>query len=85
MTILALADCGRVRAEAPPQGLGDWGGLRTFLTDHGVDLTLSYINEVATNVRGGASDQTQDAEQIYFGGALVCANLFAFDVLGALD
>ena len=63
----------------------DWEGLRTFLTDHGVDLTLSYINEVATSVRGGASQETQDAEQIYFAGAVVCANLFALDVLGALD
>jgi len=76
--MLALADCGSVRAEEPPEGLlGDWGGLRTFLTDHGVDLTLGYINEVATNVRGGASQETQDAEQIYFGGALDLQRIFA--------
>jgi len=78
MTILALADCGWVRADEPEEGLlGDWGGLRTFLTDHGVDLTLGYINEVATDVRGGARRETQDAEQIYFGGAFDLQREFA--------
>ena len=76
--ILATADCGWTRAAESPEGLlGDWGGLRTFLVNHGVDLDLSYINEVASNVRGGASQETADAEQIYFGGSLDLERLFA--------
>jgi porin len=67
-----------VRAEGSPQGLlGDWGGLRPFLVDHGVDLELSYINEFASNVRGGDSQKTADAEQIYFGGSLDLDRIFA--------
>jgi porin len=71
--ILALATVGYggARAEESPDGLlGDWGGLRSFLLDRGVDLELSYINEVASNMRGGGSQETQDAEQVYFGGSL---------------
>jgi porin len=68
---LAMAGHDLVRAEESPEGLlGDWGGLRTLLINHGVDLELSYINEIASNVRGGANQETQDAEQIYFGGSL---------------
>jgi porin len=75
---LATAGCGWARAGDSTEGLlGDWGGLRTFLVDHGVDLELSYINEVASNVRGGAGMDTEDAEQVYFGGSLDLAQLFA--------
>jgi porin len=69
---------GGARAEESPEGLlGDWGGLRTLLVDHGADLQLSYINEAAANVRGGASQETQDAEQVYFGGTLDLQRLVA--------
>jgi porin len=75
---LAVISCGWVRAEESAQGLlGDWGGLRPFLADHGVDLELSYINEAAKNVRGGVGQKTADAEQVYFGGTLDLERLFA--------
>jgi porin len=78
MVILATAYCRGARAVEPSEGLlGDWGGLRTFLVNHGVDLELSYINEFASNVRGGANQKTADAEQIYFGGSLDLEHLFA--------
>src|SRR5260370_33232316 len=79
MVILATAYCGRARAVESSEGLlGDWGGLRPFLVDHGVDLELSYINEFASNVRGGgATQKTADAEQVYFGGSLDLERLFA--------
>jgi porin len=78
MSLLGMADCGWARGEEPTEGLlGDWGGLRTILVDHGVDLELSYINEAASNVRGGTRQETQDAEQIYFGGALDLERIFA--------
>ena len=38
---------------------------------------MSYINEVASNVRGGANQETQDAEQIYFGGSFDLERIFA--------
>jgi porin len=75
--ILATAG-GFARAEQSSEGiLGDWGGLRPFLADHGVDLELSYINEAAANVRGGLRREAQDAEQIYFGGSLDLQRIFA--------
>jgi hypothetical protein len=32
---------------------GDWGGLRSWLSDRGIDLGLSYLSEPAWNVAGG--------------------------------
>ena len=32
---------------------GDWGGLRSWLNNHGIDLDLSYLSEPAWNVAGG--------------------------------
>jgi porin len=76
--IVAAVGGDLARAEESAQGLlGDWGGLRPFLVNHGVDLELSYINEVASNVRGGAAQETQDAEQVYFGGTFDFERLFA--------
>jgi len=78
MGILATTYCGSARTAESSEGLlGDWGGLRTFLVNHGVDLELSYINEFASNVRGAAAQKTADAEQIYFGGSLDLERLFA--------
>jgi porin len=54
-----------------PQGVfGDWGGLRTYLYDHGVNLEVSYINEFAANTQGGDSREAAYADQIYVGGWL---------------
>jgi porin len=33
--------------------LGDWGGLRTWLSNHGIDLGVSYLSESAWDVAGG--------------------------------
>ncbi len=32
---------------------GDWGGARTWLSDHGIDLRLNWLTENAGNVSGG--------------------------------
>ena len=32
---------------------GDWGGLRSWLSNHGIDLGLSYLSEPAWDVAGG--------------------------------
>jgi porin len=49
---------------------GDWGGLKSGLAAHGVDLEASYINEFAANVRGGATKEKADADQFYLHGVL---------------
>jgi porin len=71
LAILLIAAPGLAHGAESVQGLfGDWGGLRSGLAARGVDLELSYINEFAANVRGGASRETADADQIYLGGSL---------------
>lgn len=50
--------------------LGDLGGVRTKLHDNGVDFTLAYTNEFATNVRGGARKEATIADQILLGADL---------------
>jgi carbohydrate-selective porin OprB len=42
-------------AETPQGVFGTWGGLRTALSDYGVEFELTYINESAANVGGGGS------------------------------
>jgi porin len=48
---------------------GDWGGARSWLFAHGIELEGSYINEFALTA-GGAPSATADADQFYVGGAL---------------
>ena len=69
--MLLGAALGVAHSAEVPQGLfGDWGGLRSYLVEHGVDLELSYINEFAANTQGGTSREAAYADQIYFGGSL---------------
>ncbi len=53
-----------------PHLLGDWGGLHSALEAHGLDLQANYVNEVSSNVSGGAEHDTVYADQFYLGGAL---------------
>jgi porin len=70
-TTLLLVGLRVTHAEEIQPGLfGDWGGLRSALTAHGVDLELSYIDEFATNASGGTSRESANANQFYFGGSL---------------
>lgn len=43
--------------------LGDWGGLRTRLHEHGVDFQLNYFSEPAYNVSGGDRQLLRYADQ----------------------
>ena len=44
-------------ADASAQwGLGDWGGERSKLLEQGVDFTLGYVGEGASNIHGGYND-----------------------------
>ena len=31
----------------------EWGGLRSFLREKGVDIRIGYVSETATDVQGG--------------------------------
>jgi porin len=39
--------------EGSPHLFGDWGGLRSWLSKHGIELDLSYLSESAWDVAGG--------------------------------
>jgi porin len=37
----------------PVNATGDWGGVRSYLEDNGITITLSYVNDFLANVGGG--------------------------------
>ena len=78
-SIAHSADLPPGMVEVPPGLFGDWGGLRTALADHGLDLQLAYINEFATNTQGGTSRESTYADQIYFGGSLDLRRLIGLE------
>ena len=49
---------------APAHLLGNWGGVRTYLGDLGVDLHLDYTTETAWNISGGRRRGADYAQQI---------------------
>jgi porin len=50
---------------APEEHLfGDWGGVRTYLGDLGINLNLDYTTESAGNVTGGLRQGVDYADQI---------------------
>jgi porin len=55
---LGTAHAQSVRSDEPaPPGrtyaTGDWGGVRSYLEDNGITITLSYVNDFLANVGGG--------------------------------
>jgi porin len=69
--LVALAGASGTAAadeSSPSEGLlGDFGGARTRLYQHGVDLQLSYFAEPAYNISGGSSHLLRSADQITMG------------------
>ena len=51
-------------AVQPEHALGDWGGLRTRLTDRGIDLAPGYLAEIADVASGGQRHGLDYAHQI---------------------
>lgn len=45
--------------QSSPTLLGDMGGLRTSLAEHGVTLNLGYTSEAAHNYSGGKKELTR--------------------------
>jgi len=48
----------------------EWGGLRSYLRDRGVDVRVSYVSETATNAQGGDRELWRYADQWTFATAL---------------
>lgn len=58
-------DALQVKVPPDPEHLfGDWGGIRTYLGDHGIDVNLDYTTETAANVSGGLRRGVDYAHQI---------------------
>jgi porin len=55
-------------ADPPPDAsqhlFGDWGGARTYLENHGIDLNLDWTSESAANIEGGRRQGFDYAQQI---------------------
>jgi porin len=63
---LGLAVAPAFAADAP--GLtGDWGGLRTSLSDAGVDVGIAYVSESAWNPAGGVAERVRETGQLTIG------------------
>ena len=45
---------------------GDWGGVRSYLHDHGVEVLLDFTSEFAGNVSGGIKQGATFANQVGF-------------------
>jgi porin len=72
LACLAVLLAGAAHAEPqskPAQAwlLGDWGGYRTKLFDWGVDLQVSYVNEIAYNAQGGVRNLVDYTDQVAVG------------------
>jgi porin len=55
---------GQELRETPQHLFGDWGGIRTYLGDHGIDLNLDFTTETAGNPTGGLRQGVDYAHQI---------------------
>lgn len=58
-------------ADGPPPFddtlFGDWGGLRTRLLDDGINFSVGYVSETASNVQGGSKTGVRYTDQYTFG------------------
>ena len=73
IAIAILACCGIAQADVrnPFTDLAlEWGGLRSYLRDRGVDLRVGYVSETATNVQGGDKQLWRYADMWTFATAL---------------
>jgi porin len=62
---------------APPQTLtGDWGGLRTQLSNEGVDISSGFKGEVAGNVHGGPPSKWAESGEFDLGATVDTRKLF---------
>lgn len=77
----AFAAEARPEQEKPaPQGLtGDWGGARSWLFSHGVELNLGYVAEGAYNAAGGRGHALRQAGQLAVDAGFDLGKLFGLE------
>src|SRR5271167_4232099 len=76
----------RTFAQSPVQGAGaqpstltgDWGGLRTLLSNEGVDIRSGFRDEAVTNVLGGQAHNAAQAGQFDLGVTINAQKLFGW-------
>jgi porin len=57
----------------------EWGGLRSYLRDRGVDVRVGYVSETVTNVQGGNKELWRYADQWTFATALDLERLLGWN------
>ena len=68
---------------SPDQFLfGDWNGSRTRLHESGVDLQITYVNELAWNTQGGDDHTGTYSDQLMFDAALDLDKLLGWSGAG---
>lgn len=65
-------------AKAPTTLTGDWGGLRTQLSNEGIDISSGYKNEAVANVSGGPRQSSAQAGDLFLGVTLDTKKLFGW-------
>jgi porin len=69
--LIACCSCAQAAVRDPFTELAlEWGGLRSFLREKGVDIRVGYVSETATNVQGGDRELWRYADQWTFAAAL---------------
>src|SRR5258708_4159629 len=69
--LIACGSCAQAAERDPFTELAlEWGGLRSFLREKGVDIRIGYVSETATNVQGGDRELWRYADQWTFAAAL---------------
>lgn len=63
--LIAGATIAQADVRNPIAELGiEWGGLRSALSDRGIDLHIGYVSETASNVQGGEAELWRYADQV---------------------
>jgi porin len=57
---------------------GDWGGLRTILSNEGIDIKSGFRDEAVTNLLGGQRASAAQAGQFDLGVAIDIQKLFGY-------
>lgn len=65
--------------EKPGMLTGDWGGLRSRLSDHGIDIAVGYVSEFAANLSGGTRHDATETGQFSFDLTIDTAKAFGLD------
>lgn len=68
MSLLPSLSYGKTEVDSSHYLFGDWGGVRTMLSEQGVNLRLGYFSQTAYNAKGGESSEVAYADQYFLGG-----------------